>query len=57
MESDSCEIRGRMDLIVSLNAPSDQEGVIHTGSQLKIKRGLCGGMLIADGLEPPFMVL
>jgi hypothetical protein len=46
-----------MDLIVSLNAPSDQEGVIHTGSQLKIKRGLCGGMLIADGLEPPFMVL
>ena len=40
-----------------LNAQFGQEGVTHIVSQFKDKKVPCGGMLIAHGLEPPFMEL
>lgn len=57
MEYISSEIHGQMVLNLWLSALSDQDRVTHTASLSKTKRGLCGGMLIADGLEPPSMEL
>jgi hypothetical protein len=48
---------GRMDQNLWRNAQLDQVGVTPTNLPFKGKRGPCGGMLIAHGLEPLFMVL
>jgi hypothetical protein len=57
MELGKWERDGQMGQNLWHSAQLDQVGVTPTDLPFKDKRGPCGGMLIAHGLEPPFMVL